>query len=184
MAVDRVERLLQSTAAALDDAGISYAVIGGNAVAAWIATVDEEAVRATKDVNILLRASDLVDAAKALKVVGLIRDDVHGITMFLPAEKPNPKTGVHIVFAGQRVREHEQHPSPDPASAVRSTSGFLVIDLPVLLAMKLQANRRVDQVHVEDMLGVGLITDDIASALPGDLRERLEHIRTTRNDPQ
>ena len=38
------ERLLRATAA-LNQAGVSYAVVGGNAVASWVATVDEGAVR-------------------------------------------------------------------------------------------------------------------------------------------
>ena len=46
-AVEKVRnRLLQATAA-LEKAGVQYAVIGGNAVAAWVATVAESAVRNT-----------------------------------------------------------------------------------------------------------------------------------------
>ena len=42
------ERLLRATAA-LNQAGIPYAVVGGNAVASWVATVDEgrSAIRGT-----------------------------------------------------------------------------------------------------------------------------------------
>ena len=38
------ERLLRATAA-LNQAGLPYAVVGGNRVASWVATVDEGAVR-------------------------------------------------------------------------------------------------------------------------------------------
>ena len=48
--------------AALEGAGIPYAVAGGNAVASWVARVDEAAVRNTQDVDILIRREDL-DAA-------------------------------------------------------------------------------------------------------------------------
>lgn len=180
MAVDRVERLLHQVATALDAAGIPYAIIGGNAVAAWVATVDEAAVRATKDVDILLRRGDLGAAAKALESTGLACHDVHGVTMFLPSEHHNPKTGVHVVFALEPVREHEHTPAPDVTGAVRAPSGVMVIDLAALLTMKLQAFRRVDQVHIEDMLSVGIITSQIEAKLPAELRERLNHIRTTR----
>src|SRR3954462_3209328 len=58
-AVTRVrERLLRATAA-LNQAGVPYAVVGGNAVASWVATVDEGAVRNTRDVDLLVRRSDL-----------------------------------------------------------------------------------------------------------------------------
>lgn len=55
MAVSRVDSLLRSVSQSLDRAKVAYAVIGGNAVAAWVRTVDEGAVRATKDVDVLLR---------------------------------------------------------------------------------------------------------------------------------
>jgi hypothetical protein len=41
------QRLLRSTAA-LKNSGIPYAVISGNAVAAWVSRVDEAAVRNTQ----------------------------------------------------------------------------------------------------------------------------------------
>ena len=47
-AVEKVkDRLLRATAA-LEKAGVPYAVVGGNAVAAWVARVDEAAVRNTQ----------------------------------------------------------------------------------------------------------------------------------------
>ena len=48
MAAEKVkERLLRATHA-LDAAGVSYAVAGGNAVAEWVGRVDEDAVRNTR----------------------------------------------------------------------------------------------------------------------------------------
>ena len=60
------ERLLRATSL-LDEAGIPYAVVGGNAVAAWVSTIDESAVRFTQDVDILIRREDLPLVAKALE---------------------------------------------------------------------------------------------------------------------
>jgi hypothetical protein len=58
LAVEKVrDRLLRSTAA-LEAGGISYAVIGGNAVAAWVSTVDPGAARNTVDVDIMVNRSD------------------------------------------------------------------------------------------------------------------------------
>lgn len=54
-AVEKVrERLLRATDA-LDRAGVPYAVVGGNAVAAWIARADDGGIRNTPDVDVLLR---------------------------------------------------------------------------------------------------------------------------------
>src|SRR5262245_12690017 len=44
-AVEKVRERLRRAAGALEAANIPYAVIGGNAVAAWVARVDESAVR-------------------------------------------------------------------------------------------------------------------------------------------
>src|SRR5207248_3972302 len=57
-AVEKVRERLLRASAALEKAGIPYAVIGGNAVAAWVSRVDESAVRNTPDVDLLLRRQD------------------------------------------------------------------------------------------------------------------------------
>src|SRR5438067_11234005 len=66
------ERLLRATAA-LNQAGIPYAVVGGNAVASWVATVDEGAVRNTRDVDLLIRRGDLPAITAALEGAGFVR---------------------------------------------------------------------------------------------------------------
>src|ERR1700722_15419582 len=60
------ERLLRATTA-LNEAGIPYAVVGGNAVASWVATVDEGAVRNTRDVDLLVNRADLSAITTALE---------------------------------------------------------------------------------------------------------------------
>jgi hypothetical protein len=54
-AVEKVRERILRAAAALEVAGIPYAVVDGNAAAAWVSRVDESAVRNTRDVDILLR---------------------------------------------------------------------------------------------------------------------------------
>jgi len=53
----------------LEETGIQFALVGGNAVAAWVARVDEAAVRNTRDVDVLLRRADLDGARQALEGV-------------------------------------------------------------------------------------------------------------------
>src|SRR5438034_4235437 len=69
------ERLLRATAA-LNAAGIPYAVVGGNAVASWVATVDEGAVRNTRDVDLLVRRADLAAITATLEQAGFVRDEL------------------------------------------------------------------------------------------------------------
>ncbi len=179
MAVERVERLLMRVTEALDSAGVAYAVIGGNAVAAWVSVIDPGATRSTKDVDLLLRRADLERAAEVLSSIGMIHDEVLGIPVFMEADDPLPSRGVHVILSGEKVRESAGYPAPAVERAERSESGFLVLDLPSLVAMKLDANRRVDQVHMEDLLRVGSINAELASQLPPDLLERLRYIRDT-----
>jgi len=178
-AMNRVDRLLKTVTEALDSASVPYAVIGGNAVATWVATRDVGAVRATKDVDLLLRRHDLDRAEGALSAIGMIRDEVLGVPVFMDADDPLPSQGVHVIAANEKVRANANYPAPDVTRVERALSGFLVLELPELVAMKLDANRRVDQVHIEDLLRVGLIDAELAARLPADLLDRLRYVRDT-----
>src|SRR5215211_6456665 len=83
MAVELVRDRLRRAAAALEAAKIPYAVVGGNAVAAWVAKVDPTAMRNTQDVDMLLSRSDLEAAKAALGSAGFIYRHVRGIDRFL-----------------------------------------------------------------------------------------------------
>src|SRR4030081_1162124 len=75
------ERLLRATAA-LNQAGVPYAVVGGNAVASWVATVDEGAIRNTRDVDLLVRRSDLPAITATLEQAGFVGDELLDVVMF------------------------------------------------------------------------------------------------------
>lgn len=180
MAVDRVEKLLRKVSKALGKAGILYAVVGGNAVAAWVATVDEGAVRATKNVDLLVRRGDLYAIAEAVHDVGLMPAEVLGVHMLVDRRRPNPKTAVHLILAGELIRPYDEHPAPDLKNIVQARGGFKLLGLPELLRMKLSAFRRVDKVHIVDILSTGMITAAIERKLPPDLRERLNELKEER----
>lgn len=178
MAVDRVEHLLHTVATSFNRADIEYAIVGGNAIALWVSTVDESAVRATKDVDVLIRRDDLERAAEAMKPAGMIATEVLGVHMFVDQQNPNPKTGVRLIFSGELIRPEYTHPAPDPSQSVEGDDGFRLIELQRLVEMKLQAYRFIDRVHIQDLLSVGLIDQQLRDALPDDLRSRLEEIET------
>ena len=69
-AVEKVRQRLLRAAQALQSANVPYAVVGGNAVAAWVSRVDEAAVRNTQDVDILIRRDDLPPRRTALAAAG------------------------------------------------------------------------------------------------------------------
>jgi hypothetical protein len=171
------ERLLRATAA-LNQAGVSYAVVGGNAVASWVATVDEGAVRNTRDIDLLVRRSDLPAITAALERAGFVRDELLDIVMFRDGAEGKPSEAVHLLFSGEKTRP--DHPLPAPEiQAVRDPANFPVIALESLVSMKLMSNRRKDQVHVQDLIGVRLVDRSWLPKLPPLLADRLKQILDT-----
>ena len=176
-AVEKVRERLLRTARALNGAGVRYAVIGGQAVAIWVASKDEGAVRNTKDVDILLAREDMDRAAAAMAEAGFDLAEVDGVTMFLERDDPMPSRGVHVVFANEKLRPYHRHAAPPITPGIRSRQGVEALDLRELLILKLMAFRRIDQVHIADLYKVNLIDDALADRIPEDLRPRLDEIR-------
>jgi hypothetical protein len=177
-AVERVkERLLRATAA-LEADGVAYAVAGGNAVAAWVATVDAAAVRNTQDVDILLRRADLLKASQSLERVGFLPRHTAGIALFLDGPDASARDAVHVVIADEKVRPEHSAPAPDVSEAMQMDQ-FRVLSLESLVRMKLTSFRRKDQVHLQDMLDIGLIDADWTARLPDELGKRLRHLIDT-----
>lgn len=70
MALDDVTDRLERIASAFEAAKVDFALVGGQAVALWVATKDPAAVRTTKDVDLLLRRADLPRARAAAASAG------------------------------------------------------------------------------------------------------------------
>jgi hypothetical protein len=177
-AVERVRDRIRRTAAALEGAGVPYAIVGGNAVAAWVATVDPSAVRNTQDVDVLLRRGDLDAAERALAAAGFVRQNVAGVELFLDGPTAGPRDAVHIVIAGEKVRPSYPAPAPNVTEAARRDA-FQVVALESLVRMKLTSFRDKDKTHVRDLLDVGLIDATWPARLPADLAGRLQQLIDT-----
>ncbi len=173
--MERVRNRLTRATAALDAAGVLYAVAGGNAVAAWVSRVDEAAVRNTQDVDILLRRDDLERAKIAMAPAGFIFRHVRGVDMFLDGPDAKARDAVHIVFAGEKVRPEYDAAAPDVTESELDPS-FRVLSLEALVRMKLTSFRLKDKVHLLDMIGVGLIDASWPLRLSPALGERLQQL--------
>jgi hypothetical protein len=180
MAAEKVKERLRRATKALEEAGIPYAVVGGNAVAEWVARVDEDAVRNTKDVDLLLRRSDLPAARAALEAVGFIYYHLLDVDMFLDGPQGKPSNGVHILYAREKVRPEHEHASPDLDESERAQE-FQVISLAALVTMKLLSWRDKDRTHLRDLIGVGLLDSSWPARFPSPLNERLQHLFDTPN---
>lgn len=174
-AVEIVRERLRRVAGALNAAGVPYAVIGGNAVQHWVAQVDESVVRNTRDVDIILNRSDLPAAIAALEGAGFIYRRTAGVTMFLDGPEAKARDAVHVVFAGEKVREEYVEPVPliDEFALMKEAR---TLPLEALVRMKLTSNRRKDQVHILDMISIGIIDESWLERFHPQLQERLKEL--------
>ncbi len=172
-AVELVKQRLDRACNALTEAEIPYAVIGGNAVAAWVATIDDGAVRNTRDVDILLREGDLDSATAALEKAGFVRDSVMDVVVFLDGPNGKPSQGIHVLLAGRKVKEEYATSTPDVIQA-SIIDGKRVVDLQALVEMKLNSYRDKDRTHLRDMIQIGLIDSTWPEKFAKPLGDRLQ----------
>jgi hypothetical protein len=173
MALEEVTDRLNRYTSALRSAGVPYALVGGQAVALWVATRDPAAVRTTKDVDVLLRRDDLGRARAAARTVELDYFETLGVGMFLDRRDPNPRHAVQVVWADELVRPGDSVAAPSVADRTTLPGNRDVVALAKLVEMKLMANRDQDRVHLRDLIEVGLVDRRLLTALPPELRERL-----------
>jgi hypothetical protein len=175
LAAEKVKERLRRSTAALEKAGVPYAVVGGNAVAEWVGRVDEEAVRNTRDVDILIRRDDLPAARAALEPVGFVHCQSFGVDMFLDGPEGRPTSAVHLVFAGEPVRVNDVAIAPDVMESERGAQ-FRVISLDALVRMKLTSFRDRDRMHLRDLIDAGQIDQTWPARLPAELATRLQQL--------
>lgn len=178
LAVELVRERLRRAASALDVAGVPYAVIGGNAVAAWVSRIDPAAARNTIDVDLLVSRSDLERVKSALATVGFVYRHTASIDMFLDGQNGKARDAVHVIFAGEKVRQEYAQPAPDITSVERHEA-FNVLSLEALTQMKLTSFRDKDRTHLRDMIDVGLIDASWPKKFSPELAARLQHLLDT-----
>ena len=174
-AVEKVKERLRRVSKALNEAEVPYAVIGGNAVQHWVAQVDESVVRNTRDVDIILNESDLDRAIEALEKVGFIYRHAASVSMFLDGPDAKARDAVHVIFAGKKVREEYPEPVPEISDYVLMEEAK-TLPLVELVKLKLTSFRRKDQVHILDMISIGIINDAWLSMFSPELQVRLQEL--------
>lgn len=179
--IEKVRQRLLRAAAALRAAGLPYAVVGGNAVAAWVSRVDETAVRNTRDVDLVVRRSDFDRIRATLESAGFTYRQLSALgragkmDVFLDSGSNKVRDALHIIWAAEKVTPESPEPAPDPAGAEES-GGFALLPLEPLVRMKLSSFRDKDRMHLRDLLEVGLIDQVWLAKLPVLLAERLRMI--------
>jgi len=179
--IENVRIRLKRAAGALERQGVRYAVVGGNAVAAWVSRVDIAAVRNTRDVDILLRRQDMDRARTALESAGFIHRRVASLgkaaamDFFLDGPEAKVRDAVHILWAGENALPDAIEPTPE-LGTTEPGDGFELIPLEDLVRMKLIAFRDKDRMHLRDLTSVGLLDENWPARFSPLLGERLQKI--------
>ncbi len=170
---EKLEARLARVSAILRAANIPHAVIGGNAVAAWISHADPSLVRQTRDIDILLARADLEPARAAMEAAGFHYR--HGVGLGLFLETPDGRTGDGVQIWIAREKVSPEAVTETPPVLIDPIFGELnVISLEALILMKLTAHRGIDCVHLRDMISAGLIDETWPARFPNILAERLQ----------
>lgn len=177
-AVEQIIDVAKRFGTVLENAGIPCRVVGGLATYIHVDQVDPPSARLTRDVDVAIHRGHLAKIRELIEPQGFIYRHVAGVDMFLIAENPKARSGVHIVFVGEKIRPEyvEAVPASDP---VRSKQGILIAPVADLVHMKLTSFRLKDKVHIQDLDSVGLITPEIEAGLSEPLRARLAEVRAT-----
>jgi hypothetical protein len=158
---EKVDERRNQAVYVLQSANIEDAMIGGNAVAAWVKTIDAGGVRGTPSVDILVRREDSEGAESVLVASGL------------PVGKG--RSDVRLWYAGEKVKEDYLLPLPELDATV-VLQGMRVLTLEALVQTKLVAFRTIDKVHLCDMIEVGLVDETWCVRYPKELSERLRYL--------
>lgn len=179
--IEDVKKRLERAAAALAKFDVRYAVVGGNAVAAWVSRVDVAAVRNTRDVDIMLRREDMDRARAALESAGFVYRRVASLgkagamDVFLDGPDAKVRDAVHILWAGEKAVPDAIEPTPE-LHQTESADEFELVPLQDLVRMKVTSFRDKDRMHLRDLHSVGLIDESWLGRFPPVLDERLRRI--------
>ncbi|MCB1022027.1 MAG: hypothetical protein H6509_09160 [Bryobacterales bacterium] len=170
---ERLERLFRA-------AGVNYRIVGGLAVFLHVRNRDPLAARTTRDVDVAVHREDLDKIRAAAPAAGFEFRHAAGVDMLVDRTAPQARSAVHFVFLNEKVRPDYLEPVPAMEDAEQTEDGLLLVRVEDLVHMKLTSFRLKDQVHIQDMDAVGLITADIEQGLSTALAERLAYVRSQR----
>lgn len=173
--MDRVEVRLRKVIAILEASGIPFAIVGGNAVRIWVAQVDPGAVRATNDVDVLIRPENLEQVKQVMTENGYHYRHAAGLDMFLEGKDDSARHAVHVVLANRMVKQDDYESTPD-VEPIEYGDGIRTLPLERLVRMKLNSFRLKDRVHLLDMIDVGLLDESWITRFPKPLDERLRSL--------
>jgi hypothetical protein len=163
---ERLFHAMERFHCAMCEAGFQYRVVGGMASLLHVRDHRPGRERVTPGIDVLVEAP----AFEAVSIA----------TLSVRQQSLASAIPVGLLVAGQRVHADDIEPLPELGEPILSAEGFMLASVADLVRMKLVAFRPVDQLHIQDMNRVRLITPAIVANLSDLLRERLEEVRAMR----
>lgn len=157
---------------------ISFEVIGGVAVNTHIMEHQRSRSFVSRDVELMIRLEDLDIVVAAGREAGYEGGKIMGGYVLIRAGQEIGKA-VHLFFSGERSKSTQPLPHPPLQPEMKLIFGLLVPVAPLLdlVRMKLTSFRPKDVAHLEILDETGLITASVETALPAELKGRLEMAR-------
>lgn len=171
LAQAKVYARLSLATTVLNEAGVSYALIGGLAMAAWVRSVDASRVRGTSNVDLLVSVRDVHRSMATLQGADFPYRDGH---MWSFGETPMvaSQNGVRLRPV-ERRRVQGAFFEPSVLQRTVMLEGVPTLALEDLVQDKLALDRGTDRIHVRDLVKVGLVDDTWRDRLPAPLDRRL-----------
>jgi hypothetical protein len=169
-AVEKVRERQARTIAALTSVGIPYALAGGNAAAAWVASVEPGADRTTPDVVIALRDRDSQAADAAMRAAGFLRIYPDRFDLFFDEAWPPSESSSRL------VRKAVRFVFGSDLAETLEIADARVLSLDALVLSELDAGRTLNQVNIRDLIDANLVDESWCDRLPPVLADRLREL--------
>jgi hypothetical protein len=113
-----------------------------------------------------------------LEAAGFTYRHSAGLDMFLDGPTSRARDGIHLVFAGERVKAAETLVNPEVDES-EAGGEYRVLSLRPLVQIKLTAYRDKDRTHLRDLLELGIIDESWCALYPAELAGRLRTLIDT-----
>jgi hypothetical protein len=130
-------------------------------------------VQTTQDVDVLVRPADLPALISVMTATAFHHRNTACLDRFVEHPDASARNAVHVLLVGNV--EHDGEPNPDIEPAARAND-FQNVELGTLVRMKLNGFRHKDQVHLLDMISLGMIDQSWLPRFPEKLRARLQEL--------
>ena len=122
-----------------------------------------------------LREPDLERTIPVLEAAGFIYRRDAGGTRFLDVPNAKARDAVHVVFAGKKVPDEYPEPVPE-IDEFEWIEDARTLPFERLVMMKLTSFRRKDQVHLLDLISIGLVDASWVERFSPELQQRLQEL--------